>query len=48
MVQQIIEELSAGAEEQMEPLRERVEDLEKENGELNRIIDELKTRQSAT
>lgn len=32
----------------MEPLREHVEDLEKENGELKRMIDELKKRQPAT
>ena len=41
-VSKIIEELSAGAEEQMEPLHERVEDLELENKELRREIDELK------
>jgi hypothetical protein len=44
---QIIEELSAGADEQMEPLRERCHELEKENGELRREIQELKTHQSA-
>lgn len=40
--QQIIEELSAGAEEEMEPLQERLEDLESENQELKREIEELK------
>lgn len=30
----IIEELSAGAEERMEPLQEKIEDLEMQNGEL--------------
>jgi len=39
----IIEELSAGAEEQMEPLQEKVEDLEKQNGELRQQIAMLKT-----
>ena len=41
-VVKIIDELSAGAEEQMEPLQERVEELEKENAEMRREIDELK------
>jgi hypothetical protein len=31
----------------MEPLRERCHELEKENGELRREIQELKTHQSA-
>jgi len=38
----IIEELSAGAEEQMEPLQERLEDVEKENHELRKQIEQLK------
>ena len=38
----IIEELSAGAEEQMEPLQERLEVLEKENGELLKEIEILR------
>ncbi|KAF2771231.1 hypothetical protein EJ03DRAFT_248104, partial [Teratosphaeria nubilosa] len=36
----IIEELSAGAEEQMEPLQERLEDVEKENAELKKQIEQ--------
>ena len=44
---QIIEELSAGADEQMEPLRERCHELEKENGELRGEIQELKAHQIA-
>ena len=39
----IIEELSAGAEEEWEPLQERVEDLEKQNGELRHQIAMLTT-----
>ena len=42
----IIDELSAGAEEQMEPLRERMEELEKENHDLRREIDALKKQQA--
>jgi hypothetical protein len=42
---QIIEELSAGADEQMEPLRDRCHELEHENGELKREIAELKKPQ---
>lgn len=42
---QIIEELSAGAQEQMEPLQERMEDLEMECGELRRTVEELKKQQ---
>jgi len=38
----IIEELSAGAEEQMEPLHERLEMVERENEELRREVEELK------
>ncbi|KXL48938.1 hypothetical protein M433DRAFT_400 [Acidomyces richmondensis BFW] len=38
----IIEELSAGAEEQMEPLHERLEMIERENEELRREVEELK------
>ena len=34
----IIEELSAGAEEQMEPLRERLTEVEKENEQLRRRL----------
>lgn len=43
----IIEELSAGAEEQMEPLQERLEDLEKQNVELKSQIEELKVQHSS-
>lgn len=39
---QIIEELSAGADEQMEPLREKIGDLEMECKELKREIEQLK------
>jgi voltage-gated hydrogen channel 1 len=42
----IIEELSAGAEESMEPLQERLEETEKENRELKKEIQELKQRHS--
>lgn len=38
----IIEELSAGASEQMEPMTERIEDLEKQNTELRRELETLK------
>ena len=44
---QIIEELSAGAEEQMEPLHERLHQLEEENGELKRQLDILRTSQAS-
>ncbi|KAK5114948.1 hypothetical protein LTR85_009986 [Meristemomyces frigidus] len=44
----IIEELSAGAEEQMEPLQEHLEDLEKENHELKEQLAHLKMQQGAT
>jgi len=37
----IIEELSAGAEERMEPLQERTEELEKENRALRSEIEKL-------
>ncbi|KAK4575214.1 hypothetical protein LTR86_001066 [Recurvomyces mirabilis] len=37
----IIEELSAGAEDQMEPLQERLEVLEKENEELRKEVEML-------
>lgn len=37
----IIEELSAGAEERMEPLQERVEELEKENVRLRQDVEQL-------
>jgi len=40
----IIEELSVGAEEQMEGLQERMEDLEKENGEMKHELASLKAR----
>ena len=43
---QIIDELSAGASEQMEPLHERIEDLEKEIGELKHENEELNKRQA--
>lgn len=43
----IIEELSAGAEEQMEPLQEKVEDLEKQCGELREQVKQLKAQQSS-
>jgi len=46
-VVKIIEELSAGAEEQMEPLQERLEDVEKENRELRKQVEELQTAQSS-
>lgn len=45
---QIIEELSAGADEQMEPLREKIEDLEMENRGLRREVEELKMPRAAT
>jgi len=38
----IIEELSAGAQEQMEGLQEKVETLERENRELKQEIRKLK------
>jgi len=41
----IIEELSAGAEEQMEGLSERCEGLERENEELRKEVEGLKARQ---
>lgn len=41
----IIEELSVGNEEQIEPLQERLESVEKENHELRREMNELKRRQ---
>lgn len=41
---QIIEELSAGADEQMEPLREKIEDLELANQGLRKEISELKAK----
>ena len=40
----IIEELSAGAEEQMEPLSDRIEDLEKQNSALKSQLEELRER----
>lgn len=43
---QIIEELSAGADEQMEPLREKIEDLELANTRLKKDIAELKAKRS--
>lgn len=42
---QIIEELSAGAEEQMEPLHVRIQDLERANLRLEHEIEELKRGQ---
>ncbi|KAF2166831.1 hypothetical protein M409DRAFT_66392 [Zasmidium cellare ATCC 36951] len=44
-VLKIIDELSAGAAEQMEPLSQRIEALEKENGELEKEIGELRRQQ---
>lgn len=44
---QIIEELSAGAEEEMAPLREKIEVLERENASLKRENAELKTQQAS-
>lgn len=41
----IIEELSAGAEERMEPLQEKVEELEEENRMLKSDVDRLITMQ---
>lgn len=43
-VLKIIDELSAGAAEQMEPLSERIVQLEKENQELRWEVHELKMR----
>lgn len=43
-VLKIIDELSAGAAEQMEPLSERIGDLEKENSELRGQIESLERR----
>jgi cell division protein FtsB len=40
----IIEELSVGAQEQMEELKEKIEDLEKGNRELQAEIYRLETR----
>lgn len=42
---QIIEELSAGAEEQMEPLHERIQALEKANHQMQQEISELRRDQ---
>jgi len=39
----IIEELSAGAEEQIEPLQDRVEELEKENAGLRKELEQLRS-----
>jgi hypothetical protein len=44
---QIIEELSAGADEQMEPLRERCHELEVENDQLKHEIDQLRKPHSS-
>ena len=44
-VLKIIEELSAGAAERMEPLEEQIEQLRLENGELRHEIEELKAKQ---
>jgi voltage-gated hydrogen channel 1 len=43
-VVKIIEELSVGAQEQMEGLEDRVAQLEKENQELRAQLDELRQR----
>lgn len=40
----IIEELGAGAQEQMESMQERFEDVEKENKELKGELNDLRTR----
>lgn len=40
----IIEELSAGAEEQMEPLEEHLQELQKENEDLRKEVTALKQR----
>lgn len=40
----IIEELSVASEEQMEGLQERLEDLEKENGQMKHELHGLKAR----
>lgn len=45
-VVKIIEELSVGAEEQMEQLYEHVADLEKQNGELKEQLRRVKARAS--
>lgn len=42
-VVKIIEELSVGAQEQMEDFQERIAELEKENGELKTKIGQLKS-----
>ena len=43
----IIEELSVGAEEQMEGLRERIEELEKKNEEMKLTLRELTIRRGS-
>ena len=43
-VLKIIDELSAGAAEQMEPLSERIEDLEKQNQELQEQVKSLRRK----
>ena len=45
-VLKIIEELSAGAEEQIEPLQEHLEELEKENHELKLQLAQLQEQQT--
>jgi regulator of replication initiation timing len=47
IIEKIIEELSAGASEEMEPLHERIEVLEEENGELKVEIEKLRNKQAA-
>lgn len=47
-VLKIIDELSAGAAEQMEPLSQRIEDLEKQNLALEREIDEMRSARRLT
>jgi hypothetical protein len=42
----IIEELSVGAQEQMEDLQVRIHDLEKQNSELRARVDEFDDRES--
>lgn len=46
-VLKIIDELSAGAAEQMEPLTERIEDLESENKELKQALENWRNISSA-
>ena len=45
-VLKIVEELSAGAEDQIEPLQEHLEELEIENHQLKKELAELKVQQT--